>query len=78
MIKIEIQNKFYIGLNDEIEKKINLAKGPKKSKEWGSKSTKKQNNFLLNCEIKRKNHFNKKEKRMRTKLIKKKYTINLD
>ena len=29
MIKIKIQNKFYIGLNGEIEKKIILVKGPK-------------------------------------------------
>jgi hypothetical protein len=33
MIKIKMPKKNYIGLNSEIEKKINLAKGTKKSKE---------------------------------------------
>jgi hypothetical protein len=33
IIKIEIQNKFYIGLEIEIKKKIQFSKRTKKSKE---------------------------------------------
>jgi len=38
-IKIEIQNKFYIWLKGEIEKKNKFSKRIKRSKEWGLKLT---------------------------------------
>jgi hypothetical protein len=64
MIKIKMPKKNYIGLNSEIEKKINLAKGTKKIKRMRSKSIKKiKYFFLLNGEIERKNRFNKKKKK---------------
>ena len=67
-VKIKVQNKFYIWLNGEIEKKnqFNL-RTPKNSKEWGSKLKQKiKTKLLFKGEIEK----TKKIKIMRTKLKK--------